>query len=419
MSLVVKGARLLSGKKADILIENGKISKIASSAPFSGEKINAEGKLALPGFVNAHTHAAMSLLRGAAEDMELSQWLGKIWKLEAKMSPSSIRAGAELACLEMIQSGTTCFSDMYFHMDEVAEAVKRSGMRAVLGYGMIDLGGEGKRKSELACAESFVRNWHGKAEGRITCSIAPHSIYTCSAQLLQEAYLLAKKHSLPYHIHLSETRKEVFECLQKHKVRPAFYLDRLGVLSSNTIAAHCVWLTKEEVRLLASRKASACLNPISNMKLAGGSAAPMPEMEEFKMNISLGTDGPASGASFSMFDAMRTLALLQKNARWNATVAKDISVFKAATFGGAKALSIPSGNIEKGANADIILLDLRSANLSPAHSLVANIVYSAHAGNVCDAIIDGNIIMQDRQVLTMDADKVIERARCEAEKILS
>jgi len=417
MALLIKNATLLSGKKSDIVLEGGKIAKVASSISASGEKLDAKGKLLIPGLVNTHTHAAMALLRGAAEDLQLSDWLNAVWKCEAKMSPQSVKAGSALACLEMLKSGTTCFSDMYFHMDETANAVEESGMRAVLGYGMIDLGDDKKRKSELATAEKFVKEWNGKAGGRISCSIAPHSIYTCSSELLRQANSLSEKYSLPYHIHLSETRKEVFDCLEKNKMRPAYYLDSLGVLSERTVAAHCVWLTKEEVRLLASKKVSASLNPVSNMKLAGGSTAPMPEMQEFFMNVSLGTDGSASNNSLSMFESMKTLGLLQKNARWDATVAKDSAIFEAATLGGARALGIPAGEIKEGKLADLVLIDLKAPNLVPAHSLVSNVVYSAHAGNVTDVIVDGKLVVENCKVLTLDEEKVVGAAQKEAEKL--
>ena len=326
---------------------------------------------------------------------------------------------------------------MYFHMDSVAQSVQQSGMRAVLGYGMVDMGDgkfqkefsrsgasrgelhydEKKRESELTIAEKFVKDWQGKAKGRISCSIPPHSIYLCSSELLVKSHELSEKYSLPYHMHLSETRKEVFDCLEKHKKRPAYYLDSLGVLSSRTVAAHCVWLTKEEVRLLASRKVSVSLCPASNMKLAGGGVAPLPEMQEFGMNVSLGTDGSASNNSLSMFETMKLCALLQKNSRWDATVAKDADIFAAATLGGARALGIPAGEIKEGKLADLILLDLKAPNLVPAHSHIANIVYSAHAGNVTDAIIDGRLVMENRKVLTFDEEKVVDSAQKEAERL--
>ncbi len=420
MPLLVKNATLPSGKKADVLVEGNRISKVASSISASGaDKLDASGKLLIPGFINTHTHAAMALFRGIAEDMELADWLKTVWEYEGKMSAHSVRAGASLACLEMLKSGTTAFNDMYFHMDEVAQAVQQSGMRAVLGYGMIDMGEAKKRKSELSVAEKFVKEWHGKADGKIGCSLAPHSLYTCSPELLIAANGLSEKYGIPCHIHLSETRKEVFDCLSQHKKRPAYYLDSLGVLSQRTVAAHCVWLTKEEVRLLASRCVSASLNPVSNMKLSGGSTAPMPEMQEFGMNVSLGTDGSASNNSLSMFETMKFCALLQKNSRWDATVAKDSAVFEAATLGGAKALGINAGEIKEGKTADLALLDLKAANMAPAHSHIANLVYSAHAGNVTDTIIDGKIVVRDRKVLTLDEEKVVEEAQKEAERLTS
>ena len=418
MSLLIKNATLLSGKKSDILMEGGRIVKVASSIPVSGaDKVDASGKIALPGLINTHSHAAMVLFRGVAEDMELSSWLKRVWGLEAKMGASAVRAGSELACLEMIKSGTTCFSDMYFHMDETASAVSDSGMRAVLGYGMVDMGDEKKRERELLVSEKFIKEWHGKAHGRITTSVAPHSIYTCSKELLMASREMSDRHKIPLHIHLSETRNEVFDCLEKNKLRPANYLDSLGVISSRTIAAHCVWLTKEEVRLLALRGASASLCPVSNMKLAGGGVAPLPEMLGFSMNVSLGTDGAASNNSLSMLETMKTLALLVKNSRWDASAASMDSIIAAATAGGARALSLPAGAIQEGALADIILFDKKAANLAPAHSIKASIVYSAHAGNVTDSIINGEMVMQGGRVLTLDQEKVVERAQKEAEKI--
>ncbi|VVB99167.1 5'-deoxyadenosine deaminase [uncultured archaeon] len=418
MSLLVKNATLISGKKADVLVEDGKISKIGASLPASGaDKLDATGKLLIPGFINTHTHVAMSLLRGAAEDMQLHDWLKAVWKYEKKMSPASVKAGSLLACAEMLKSGTTCFNDMYFHMGSVAEAAAESGMRACLGYSMIDNGDEKKRKSELSISDSFVREWHGRENGRITCSIAPHSLYTCSKELLVASGDLAKKTGLPLHIHLSETRKEVFDCLSAHKKRPAYYLDSLGVLFPRTVAAHSVWLTKEEVRLLSSRKATPSLCPVSNMKLSGGATAPMPEMQEFGMNISIGTDGSASNNSLSMFESMKTLGLLQKNTRWDATVASDSAILDAATIGGARALGIDSGKIAEGSLADIALLGLRAANMSPTGSLAGSVVYSAHAGNVTDVIVDGKLVVEDRKLLTLDEEKIIEEAQKEKETL--
>jgi len=419
MSLLIKGATLPSGKKSDILIEGSRIAKIAPSiAARAEEKIDASGKIALPGMINTHTHAAMTLFRGIGEDAELHDWLSAVRALEVKVKPAQIRAGTNLALVEMMKSGTTCFNDMYFHMDEVAGAVQESGMRAVLGYSMVDMGDEKKRKLELSICEKFIKDWQGKAEGRITTSVPPHSLYLCSKELLVASREMASKHNVLLHIHLSETRKEVFDCLEGHRLRPAYYLDSLGVLTPRTVAAHCVWLTKEEVKLLAKRGVSASLNPVSNMKLASGGVAPLPEMQEAKMNVSLGTDGSASNDSLSMFETMKFCALLVKNARWDATAAAAPQILSAATEGGARALGIDAGALSEGKLADIILLDARAANLVPAHNIAANAVYSAHAGNVTDSIINGKVVMRDRKLLTLDEEKVVERAQKEAEKLV-
>ncbi|HIH18411.1 TPA: amidohydrolase [Candidatus Micrarchaeota archaeon] len=426
MSLLIKNASLPSGKKTDVLVEGGKISKIGSFSSNAEEKLDASGKLLIPGLINTHTHAAMTLFRGIAEDMELAKWLSSVRRAEMLVTPPQIRAGTDLAILEMIRSGTTCFSDMYFHMDEVAASVLESGMRAVLGYSMVDGGNaagtqqsanEKKMNSELSIAEKFVKDWHGKAEGRITSSIPPHSIYLCSGELLKKSHQLSEKYGVVLHIHLSETRKEVFDCLKANGKRPSHYLDSLRVLSRRTVAAHCVWLTKEEVKLLAGKGVSASLNPVSNMKLAGGGASPMPEMEKSGMNISLGTDGSASNNSLSMFETIKFAALLQKNARWDASVASAESVFQAATLGGARALGIPAGEIKEGKLADLVLVDAAAPNMVPSHSIVANIAYAAHAGNVTDVIINGKVVMRERKVLTMDEEKIVERAQKEAERL--
>ena len=299
----------------------------------------------------------MSLVRGTAEDMQLAQWLAAVRKGETKFTPKHVHVGASLSCLEMIKGGTTCFSDMYFHMGGVATAVAESGMRATLGYGLVDGGNrkgstesvdEKQMKSELSTGESFVKEWHGKENGRINCSIAPHSIYLCSGELLIASNMLSKKYSIPYHIHLSETRKEVFDCLEANGKRPAYYLDSLGVLSERTVAAHCVWLTKEEVKLLASKGVSSSLCAVCNMKLAGGSAAPLPEMQQSGMSISLGTDGPASNNSLSMFESMKFCSLLVKNSRWDPSAANCEDMLSMATLGGAKALGLEAGEIKEG-----------------------------------------------------------------------
>ncbi|MEM4554560.1 MAG: amidohydrolase [Candidatus Anstonellaceae archaeon] len=419
MSLLIKSATLVSGKKADILIEENKIAQVRPSIKASAEeRIDASSKLALAGLVNSHTHCPMTLLRGVAEDMRLEEWLEKVRKREEKFSPAQVYAGALVACIEMLKSGTTCFSDMYFHMDEVAKAAAHCGIRAVLGYGMVDLGDPSTAKAELSQAESFIRKWNGKENGRIKCAVAPHSIYLCSSDLLQESNRLSQKYNLPLHIHLSETRKEVFDCLKLNRKRPAFYLASLGILSKRLTAAHCCWLSKEEVRVLAAAGCSAALCPVSNMKLAGGGVAPLPEMQQFGMNICLGTDGAASNNCLSMFDTMKVLGLVQKNARWDASVAKQNFILNAATFFGSRALGVRAGKIKQGFLADLILVDLKAANLLPWHNHTANLIYSAHPGNVTDVIVDGRRVVCEGKLTTLDEEKAKELFLKEAQSLL-
>jgi 5-methylthioadenosine/S-adenosylhomocysteine deaminase len=421
MAILIKGALLHGGKKADLLTEGNKIAKIAPSITASAEeKIDASGKLLLPGFINTHTHSGMSILRGIGDDLQLHDWLWKkVRPAEQKICELDMHAASLLSCAEMMRSGTTCFSDMYFHMDSVAGAVKESGMRAMLGYGMVDMGDEKTRKRELAIAEKFIRNFDGTAGGRIKCTVVPHAPYTCSKELLQASSALAKKYKTRLHIHVSETRKEVFDSLNKTKMRPVDYLASLGMLTPGTIAAHCVWLTKQEVGVLAKHGVHVSYNPVSNMKLASGGAAPIPEMLEAGVNVTLGTDGVASNNSYSMFECMKFGALLQKQSRWDAQAVNAKQALQFATLNGAKALGINAGEIKEGKLADFILLDLRAPNMQPVHSIESNVVYSAHAGNVTDTIIDGKLVMRNRKILTFDEEKAIDAAQKAAERISS
>jgi len=425
MSVLIKNCTILTQDskrrilKGDILVEGDRITKVGGSTTARAEhKIDGTGKLALPGFLNCHTHAAMSLLRGYAEDMELQDWLlKKIWPAEKKFSEKSVYAGSLLSCLEMIKGGTACFNDTYFFMDEVARAAQKSGMRASLGYSMIDMGDEKKRKSEFEIEEKFIRSWKGKE--RVSVWVAPHAVNTCSEELLIKSRELAKKHGAGIHIHVSETRGEVFKTLKETGKRPVDYLNSLGILGKKTLAAHCVWVTKSEISVLAKTGTSVCTNPVSNMKLAGGGAAPLPDMLEAGVNVCLGTDGPASNNSQSMLESMKFCDLLQRNMRWDPCALKTQDVLDFATRNGAKALGLNSGSIEAGKLADIILIDLKAPNKAPVHSPLANIVYSCNDGNVTHSIINGKLVMEDRKVLTLDEEKVIENAQKEAERIAS
>ncbi len=428
MAFIITGAKVLSpaapysfGEKDVLISDEGKIEKVAPSIKVAGagiERIDAKGKILLPGLVNTHTHAAMSLLRGVGDDLHLFEWLSKdIWPREKKMSAAHVRAGTLLACAEFIRAGTTAFNDMYFHMDAVAEAADESGLRAVLGYGMIDMNDfEGKGRKELAIAEKFNKDWKGQSS-LISCSIAPHAPHTCSKELLEASATLAKKLGCPLHIHAAETRKELADVLAKTKKRPIDLLDKCGCLGAHTILAHGVYASKSEVSLVAKRGASLSHCPVSNLKLAGGGAAPIPEYLAAGANLSLGTDGAASNNSLDLFESMKVGAIEQKNFRFDAAAVKADDYLHMATAGGVKALGIKAGKIATGYLADLVLLDSHSPNLVPFTNNAGWLVYAAGPQNVTDVMVNGKWLMRDRVLLTLDEEKILASAQKAANEL--
>ncbi|OIO25852.1 hypothetical protein AUJ13_00740 [Candidatus Micrarchaeota archaeon CG1_02_49_24] len=409
----------------DLLIdsESGRIERIGKDLPAAGcEKIEGKGMLAMSAFFNMHTHSPMTLFRNLAENMRLHEWLSKvIWPLEKKTSETDIYYSSMVAFIEMIKSGTGCFNDMYFHMEAIARASKQIGIRACLGYGMIDLNDEGKRDREMRECERVLKKYsNGKHSELITANVAPHSIYTCSKKLLTEAKKLAGSYGTTYNIHCSETRKEVFDCLGVNKCRPVEYLEKLKVLDEKTILAHSVWVAKQEVAIMGKRKCSVSHNPVSNMKLASGGEIPLPEMFDAGVNVCLGTDGAASNNSLNMFETMKTAALIQNQFRWDPTIISPKQMLKCATVNGAKALGINSGAIAEGKLADITVLSL-DANLQPANekTLVNAIVYSANPSNVKHVIINGKLVLKDGKITTVDEQKIIDEFNKRAERLAS
>lgn len=421
MASLITGAKILSAdapysfSERDVLVSDaGIIEKVAPSIKAAGaEVINAKGKILLPGLINTHTHAAMSLLRGVGDDLHLAEWLQKdIWPREKKMTPASVKAGTLLACAEMIRSGTTAFNDMYFHMEATAEAAAEAGMRAVLGYGMIDMGDfEGKGSKELAIAEAFAKKVQQKKNPLLTPSIAPHATNTCSKELLQESARLAGKLKIPLHIHAAETRKELAEVLAKTKKRPIEFLDSCGCLGPRTVLAHGVYASKSEVSLIAKRGASLSHCPVSNLKLASGGAAPIPEYIRAGANLSLGTDGAASNNSLSLFESMKVGAIEQKNFRFDAAAVKADDYLHMATEGGARALGLKAGKIAAGYLADLILLNSRAPNLVPFTNNAGWLVYSVGQQNVADVMVNGKWLMRESELLTLDEEKILAAAQ--------
>ena len=354
----------------------------------------AGGRLLLHSLVNTHTHAAMTLMRGYADDMPLQEWLTtKIWPLEAHLTGEDVYWGTKLACLEMIRNGTLAFNDMYFFMEEAARAVGEMGLRATLAYGFIDLGEEEKREKEIRATERFVSVVKGLANPRMRPAVGPHAVYTVSPEGLRWCAGFSREEGIGIHTHLAETEQEVRDCVKLHGKRPVAHLDTCGCLTERTVAAHCCWLDRGECSLLAARGASASHNPTSNMKLAVNRAMPYPWMKEASVNVTLGTDGCASNNSLDMFGAMKDAALLQKFAWNNQTVLPAPEVLHMATEAGGRALGIHAGRIEVGAPADLVLISLARPQMTPLFSEESNLVYSASGSAVDTAICDGRILM--------------------------
>jgi len=382
--------------KIDIFIEENKIKKIGKNLNLrADEKIDARGeKAVLPGLINCHTHAAMTLFRGYGDDLPLKEWLEKkIWPLEIKLTEEDIYWGTKLACLEMIKSGTTCFNDMYWYGEAVIEAAKEMGLRAMVGPLIIDFDKRGSKEN----FEKIYRNFKSEKLDSIRLAVAPHSIYAVSKRNLIWAKNFAKNNKLILHTHLSETEKEVRDCLKKYEMRPVECLEKIGFLNKNCILAHSIWLNDKEINILAKRKCSVVYNPCSNMKLASG-IFPYKKLKEAGVNITLGTDGVASNNSLDMFLEMKFGSLLQKHKEKDPTIAPAKEIFQIATKNGAKTLKIDAGEIKIGKFADLILIDLNKIYFSPGHNFISDLVYSASGDCVSDLICNGKILMRERKI---------------------
>ena len=398
MSLLIKDVQL-EGEVTSIYIEENRIVAIGDKARTEADTVlDGKGKAAIPGFVNTHTHAAMSLLRSYADDLPLREWLEKaIWAREAKIEPEDIYWGTKLACLEMIKSGTTAFNDMYFHMDQAARAVKEMGLRAVLSEGFIDMRDPDLGRQLLKKQGPVLKKIEGIGTDRVHAALGPHALYTVSRDSLQAIKELSDTKGYLVHFHLAETKQEVEDCVTEQGMRPVKYLESLGFLSRQLLAAHCCWLEQDEVDLLARDGVRVAHCPVSNMKLASG-AMPYKALREAGVLVSLGTDGPASNNNLDMLESMKFAALLQKFASSDPTVAPAAEVYEMATLGGARALGLDCGLIEESRLADIVLIDLRRPEMNPAHDLKSLLVYSAH-GDVVDTVIcDGQVLMKGRRV---------------------
>jgi 5-methylthioadenosine/S-adenosylhomocysteine deaminase len=408
-----------------IAVRDGKIvyvGKSVDAADIRAEtKIDAKGKIAMPGLINCHTHAPMTLFRGIAEDQPLETWLKKtIWPLEAKLKSEDIYVGALLGCLEMIKNGTTCFADMYFHENVVAKAVEKSGLRGALAEGIIEAGNKALGEKMLKESVNFAKNFHEYADGRVTTFLGPHAAYSCSPELLTKIKKEASKLDVGIHIHLAESKQMFREFERRYGSGEVEFLDKIDFFRGHVLAAHCIVLSGEDMQILSKRGVDVAYVPVANMKLGVG-AAKVKDLTDLGVNVGLGTDGPASNNTLDMFETMKVAALLQKLVYLNPKVLPVHEVLRMATVNGAKALGLEkeTGSLEVGKKADIILVDLSKPHMKPLHNIYAGIVFSAHGSDVDTVIVDGKILMENRQVKTLDEQAVIEKAEKTALDLLS
>lgn len=414
--LLITGGTVVTMDAEDHIIDEGAIAIRGERILAVGEAravarhitarrvISARGKVVLPGLINAHTHAPMTLFRGLADDLDLQHWLADyIFPAEKQVvTRSFVYWGTLLACVEMLQSGITTFADMYYFEEEVARAVDRAGMRAVVGQTILDLSSPDSPTSEegLRRTERFIRAWRGHR--RVTPAVAPHSVYTVSSETLRAARQLADEYGVPLLLHLAETEREVVEIEGRHRARPMAYLDRLGVLGERLVAAHVVHVTEDELALLQRRRVGVVHNPQSNMKLGSG-VAPVTRMVRAGVAVGLGTDGAASNNALDLFTEMKVAALLQKVHQGDPRALTASEALGMATRLGARALGLETeiGSLEVGKMADLILVTMTAPHQIPLYNVISQLVYASKPSDVEMVIIGGKIIMAERRVLTV------------------
>ena len=386
----------------------------------AAETIDARDQILLPGLINTHTHAPMVMYRGLADDLALMEWLNKyIFPAEAKtVSPDMVRIGTRLAVLEMIESGTTAYADMYYFEEEIARATRSAGLRGVLGQTIIQFPvADAKTPAEgLARAERFIAEFRN--DDLIVPAVAPHALYTNDRATLLASAALGQRYGVPVLIHLAETEDEVRIAREQYKTTPAGYLESIGFWGPRTLAAHGVWVTDDDIAILKRRNVGVSHNPESNMKLASGTA-PVVKYLAAGVALGLGTDGAASNNDLDMFEAMRQASFLAKHAAHDPTAVPAATALALATIGGARALGLDGliGSLEPGKRADLIAVSMASARQTPLYDPVSHLVYTTRGDDVRTTIVNGRILMKDRQLRTLDRVSVIADANRLAQKV--
>jgi len=407
-------------READVLAdrETGHILEVGATA--RGERtLDAGGGLVIPGLVNAHCHAAMTLLRGYADDKPLDAWLREdVWPTEAALETEDVVAGTRLAAVELLKNGVTTLGDMYFEVPEAAAALAEAGLRARVGHGIVTVGkDEADARADFEEGLAVARELDGVAGGRIETALMPHSLTTVDAALLEEYVPRARDAGIPLHYHANETRDEVDPIVDEHGVRPLEYADDLGMLEPGDFIAHGVHADGAEIELLADRGVGVAHCPASNMKLASG-IAPVEAMLEAGVPVGIGTDGAASNNDLDVFDELRDAAMVGKLETGDAAAVAAPDVVRAATDGGAELLGVDSGRIAPGALADLAVVDLDGPHLTPAHDLVSHLAYAVRGSDVRHTVVNGEVVVRDRDVMTLDETAVKRAAERRATSLI-
>ncbi len=417
MKLFIDHAYLIT-MDGDVLFNNGCVLVNEDIIEYVGERIeaprdvdkiiDAKGGIVMPGLINAHTHSPMALLRGCANDLSLSEWLNDhIFPLEDKLDDEAVYYGTLLACAEMIKSGTTTFADMYFMSENSAKAILESGMNANLSRCVTGMNNDYKKR--LAEGRQLYKDFHGAGNGRLWVEHSVHAVYTCSREAIRKTVEAAQTDGCGLHIHLSETMQENHECYRQYGKSPTEVMDDAGVFSVHANAAHCVYLSENDMDILKSHDVSIAHNPTSNLKLASG-VANIKEILCKEINVALGTDGAASNNSLDMFSEMKLAALIHKGMRLDPTLIAARDALSMATVGGAKALGREKerGMLKVGFKADMIILDAEAPTMCPVYDPVSLVVYGGLGGQVVTSLINGKVVMENRQLMTLDMEKIKE-----------
>ncbi len=409
--------RILAG---NVLVEGNRIVAVGATGSSADEVLDCRGCAVLPGLINGHQHAANTLLRGLADDVPLGAMLEKSFAVDAKITRRDVQIGALLACVEMIRSGTTSFQDLFYWEDEVARAVREAGIRGFLSWVTLDEAFTTQHGNPVRNAEAFVVKH--KADPLVTPSVGIQGVYVASEETCLQAKEVADRHGVRLHAHLSETRKEVYDHVTKTGLRPAEWMEKVGFLGPRLNVAHGVWLTLNEVRALARAGVSVTHCPVSNMKLASGGVAPVPEMREAGIPVALGTDSALSNNAADLFAEMKTAALLHKATRWDARAVPAQVALDMVTIDAARALGVVEnlGSIEVGKLADLAVVSLRGPHTTPFYpaNVLSHLVYSCRGSDVQATVVDGRVVMANGTMRTVDEAAVLERAQESARELL-